>query len=135
MFQCEIIAPLCVQKSPRFARGHVYDPSKKDKERIQWQVKPFAPAQLIDEPCVLHIQFFFPIPKATSKKIRALMLAKMILPDIRPDLSNLAYLVENALTGLVYDDDKRVCRSIYEKFYSEKAKLIVQVWPIFPKAV
>ena len=107
MFQCEIFHPLSVQKKPRFSRGHVYDPSKKDKERIQWQINQYKIPELLKEPCVLSLQFFFAIPKSTSKKIRQLMLSGLIRPDIRPDLSNLAYLVENALTGIVYDDDKR----------------------------
>lgn len=135
MFKCEIIAPLVTQKSLRFANGHAYNPSKADKERLQWQMRPYALKELIKEPCILKLTFFFPIPKRTSKNMRKMMLAGIIRPDIRPDNSNLAYIIENALQGIAYDDDKRVCSNIYHKFYGEVAKTVVEVEPIMIRQI
>ena len=131
MFQFEIFGPLCPQKQTQWTRtGHSYDPSKKDKERMQWQIRPTAPKEPLCGPVELSLTFFFPIPKGTSKAKRTQMLNRVILPDKRPDADNLAYLVTNALKGIVYDDDSRVCVEHIYKFYGEEAKTVVQVRPI-----
>jgi Holliday junction resolvase RusA-like endonuclease len=58
------------------------------------------------------------------------MLNQVILPDKKPDLDNLAYLITNALKEIVYDDDKRVCALRVFKFYADHPKTIIQVRPI-----
>ncbi len=134
MFQFEIHAPLAAQKQTRWTcqchKGHAYDPSKKEKESIQWQIKPFAPEVPIAGPVELTLVFFFPIPKGTSKALRTQMLNRVILPDKKPDEDNLAYLVTNALKQIVYDDDRRVCVKHVYKFYGPEAKTIIRVRPI-----
>lgn len=134
MFQFEIHAPLVPQKQTRWTcqchKGHAYDPSKKDKERIQWQIKPLAPGEPISGPVELTLVFFFPIPKGTSKALRTQMLNRVILPDKKPDEDNLAYLVTNALKQIVYDDDRRICAKHVYKFYGPEAKTVIRVRPI-----
>lgn len=131
MFQFEIYAPLVPQKQTRIARnGHCYNPSAKDKERIQWQIKPLAPSVPLCCAVELTLTFFFPIPKSAKKALREQMLNRVILPDKRPDVDNLAYLITNALTGIVYDDDSRVCAMKLFKFYGPESKTVIQVRPI-----
>ena len=131
MFQFEIFSPLAAQKQTRWTKdGHAYDPSKKDKERIQWQIKPTAPAVPLSQPVELTIIFFFKVPKSASRLLRAQMLNRVILPDKKPDADNLAYLVSNALKELVYDDDKRVCAEHIYKFYGPEEKTVIRVRPI-----
>jgi Holliday junction resolvase RusA-like endonuclease len=119
------------QKQTRFAcacgRGRCYDPSAKDKALIQLQIKPFAPSSPYIGPVSLLIVFLMPIPKGTSKKKRKLMLERVILPDKKPDEDNLAYLISNALKGIIYDDDRRVCEKHVYKFYSEEPGTIIHV--------
>lgn len=122
------------QKQTRFTcscgKGRCYDPSSKEKEIIRWQIKPFAPEKPLDSAVELTIAFFLPIPKRTSKAVRKQMINRVILPDKRPDDDNLSYLVTNALKGIVYDDDKRICvRHIY-KFYGTDPKTVIRVRPI-----
>jgi Holliday junction resolvase RusA-like endonuclease len=131
MYQFTIHAPLTPQKQTQWTRsGHSYDPSKKDKERIQWQIRPTAPEKPLAQPVELTLVFFFPIPKAASKAMRTQMLNRVILPDKRPDIDNLAYLVTNALKGIVYDDDSRVCVQLLYKFYGAEPKTVIKVRPI-----
>lgn len=131
MYQFEIFAPLKPQKQTRWTKsGHAYDPSKKDKEAIQWQIKPLAPTELICGPVEVTYAFFFAIPKATSKIKRQQMLKRIILPDIRPDDGNLSYLIDNALQGIVYDDDKRIVARHQFKFYGTEEKTVIRVRPI-----
>lgn len=131
MFQFEVYGIPVPQKQTRWTRsGHAYDPSSKDKEAIQWQIRPFAPDVPLDQPVELTIAFFLPIPKSACKALRLQMLNRVILPDKKPDQDNLAYLVTNALKEIVYDDDKRVCASHVYKFYGETPRTIIRVRPI-----
>lgn len=134
MFMFELYGPLVVQKQTRFRCINGipigYDPSKKDLEHIRWQIKPFAPKEPLCCPVELTIAFYFPIPKATSNVKRLAMINQVILPDVRPDEDNLAYIVTNALKNIVYDDDKRVCAKHVYKFYGKEPKTVIKVRPI-----
>ena len=134
MFQFVVHGDPIPQKQTRFTTvggfPRTYDPSKKDKERIQWQIRPFAPEKPLDGPVELTIVFFLPIPKHVSKSLRLQMINRVILPDKKPDEDNLAYLITNALKEIVYDDDKRVCAKHVYKFYGSDPKTVIRVRPI-----
>lgn len=134
MYQFEVIGKPAAQKQTRFRRvGEktlTYDPSSKDKQMIQWQIKPLAPPVPLECPVELTIAFFVPIPKSTGKAMREQMINRVILPEHKPDIDNLAYLVTNALKGIVYDDDKRVCAQHIYKFYGDDPKTVIRVRPI-----
>lgn len=139
MFQFELIGRLRPQKQTRFTcpckKGHAYDPSKKDKEMIQWQIKNAAPQNPYCGPVSLHLEFHFPIPIATSKIKYAKMINHQIFPDIKPDVDNLAYLITNAMKGIVYDDDKRICEMHVYKYYATKPRVLITVTPLYPLAL
>lgn len=134
MFIFEIYGAPVPQQQTRFScvanKPRTWDPSKSDKERIQWQIKPFAPEQPITGPVELSITFYLPIPKATSSKMRTAMINQAVLPCIKPDEDNLAYLITNALKKLVYDDDRQVCAKHVYKFYGKEPKTVIKVRPI-----
>ncbi len=131
MFIFEIFGPPIPQQQTRFTcaggRPRTWDPSKKDKEHIQWQIKPLAPKEPLKCPIELAITFFLAIPKATSSKTRLAMINRVILPNIRPDIDNLAYIITNALKGIVYDDDRQVCVQRLYKVYGEEPKTVITV--------
>ena len=62
--------------------------------------------------------------------MRTQMLNRVILPNKKPDADNLAYLVTNALKGIVYEDDKQVCAEHIYKFYGAEEKTVITVRPI-----
>ena len=68
MYLFEIQGDPVPQKQTQFVRstGIAYNPSKKDAERIQWQIKPYAPSQPLICAIELLINFYLPIPKSTS---------------------------------------------------------------------
>lgn len=111
------------QKQTRFScqGGHprAYDPSKKDLEMIQWQIKPFAPQTPLTGPICLSMIFYMPIPASTSKIRRQQMIQRIILPIVKPDEDNLAYIITNALKKIVYADDSQVCEKHVYKIYGE----------------
>jgi Holliday junction resolvase RusA-like endonuclease len=130
MFTFEIHGNPVPQKQTRTANGRFYDPSKQDKERIQWHIKPFAPEIPLNSPVELTIAFFMPIPKSASKALRTQMINRVILPSKKPDEDNLAYLITNALKGIVYIDDAQVCAKHVYKFYGQDPKTVIRVRPI-----
>ena len=130
MFTFEIHGNPVPQKQTRVSNGRFYDPSKKDKERVQWYIKPFAPTTPLDSAVELTIAFFLPIPKSASKALRSQMINRVILPSKKPDEDNLAYLITNALKGIVYIDDAQVCAKHVYKFYGIEPKTVIRVRPI-----
>ncbi len=97
---------------------------------IKWQIKPTAPEKPLTCAIETHFTFFMPIPKGTSKAKKLQMINRIILPSKKPDLDNLAYLITNALKGIVYQDDNQICVSHCYKYYGETPKTIIKIYPI-----
>jgi Holliday junction resolvase RusA-like endonuclease len=112
----------CIGGYPR-----TYDPSKKDLEQIQWQIKPYAPIEPLKGPVEVRYSFFMRIPKSTSGIQKRQMLNRKIHHIKRPDLDNLEYIVTNAMKGIVYHDDSQIVRKFSEKFYGDPPKVVIQV--------
>ncbi len=130
MYIFEITGIPVPQKQTRFARGFAYDPSKKDKLHIQWQIRPYAPLEPLQGAVEMHLHFYMPIPKSTSGVKKKQMLNGVILPKVKPDFDNLAYLVTNALKGIVYRDDALVTDCIIRKRYSDRPRTVIKIIPI-----
>ena len=132
MLLFEIIGIPSVQKQTQFIRktGIAYNPSKKDAEQLQWQIRPYAPIKPLECAIEMHLSFYLPIPKSTSRRLYTQMLNGVILPTKRPDFDNLAYLVTNALKELVYKDDSQVTDCIIRKRYSDRPRTVIKIIPI-----
>lgn len=57
------------------------------------------------------------------------MTLELEVPYKRPDFDNLAYLVTNALKGIVYVDDSQVVDCHIRKRYSQNPRTLIYVWP------
>jgi|SRR5215472_5394315 len=68
-----------------------------------------------------------PIPKTWSKKKHGAALTAELLPITKPDLKNILWLAEDALTGVVYADDAQVCRHYTSKYYGDQPRLLIVV--------
>lgn len=134
MFLFEIHGNPIPQQQTRFScRGgypRTWNPSSKDQERIQWQIRPYAPQEPLKGPVELTITFFLPIPKSTSSKKKIAMANRVILPCVKPDEDNLAYLITNALKKIVYEDDNQICAKHVYKYYGLDPKTVIRVRPI-----
>lgn len=134
MFEFTIHGDPIAQKQTRFScinnRPRAYNPSSKDQERIQWQVRPFAPKEPLTGAIKLIIAFYLPIPKSTSKVKRIAMKNRVMLPCVKPDIDNLAYLITNALKKIVYEDDNQICYMELKKWYDEDPRTVIQVIPL-----
>ena len=74
----------------------------------------------------MEIEAYYSIPKSTSKKKRAAMLAGDIRPIKKPDLDNI-YKCIDALNGIAFRDDAQIVRAVIEKFYDSAPRLIVTI--------
>lgn len=132
MFLFEIAGIPVPQKQTRFIRrtGIAYNPSSKDIQQFQWQIRPYAPKDPLSGPIEMHLTFYLPVPQSTTRIKRIQMLNEVILPTKKPDFDNLAYLVTNALKGIVYCDDSQVTDCIIRKRYSDKPRTVLKIIPI-----
>ena len=122
------------QRQTRFySRGghlHGYDPSKKDLQFIQWQLKPYAPAIPFTGPIIADYTFYMPIPRSASKVKARQMSAHIIKHIIRPDLDNLAYLVTNAMKGIIYRDDSQIVEKHERKMYGVEPRIVIKIFEL-----
>lgn len=130
MFIFELPGVPKVQKQTRFARGKFYDPSYIDKHQIRWQVAPYAPENQLLGPMAMDMTFFMPIPKGITRAERNRMINGTTRPNKRPDFDNLAYIITNALKGLIYRDDGQVVDCSIHKYYAEVPRTVLKVWEL-----
>lgn len=115
------------QKQTQFSRHGAYDPSKLDKQQIIWQIRPQAPKEPLKGAIAMELFFYRKIPVQTKPILRSQMITGVARPTTRPDIDNLAYLVTNALKGIVYLDDAQIVTLHLEKLYSENPRTVIKV--------
>ena len=83
-------------------RVRVYDPenSREWKAQVRWLARQEYPGGVLTGPIRLVLMFALPRPKSLPKKITE--------HTKRPDCSNLAKAVEDALRGVLYHDDSQI---------------------------
>lgn len=91
------------------------------KIKAQWHCGPLLGA--ID----LRIRFYMYIPKSTSKKDLTAMSVGGIQHTKKPDVSNLIKFYEDAMSGIVYVDDKQVVRVCAEKIYDNIPRVEIHI--------
>ena len=124
------------QGRPRFStRGSfvkAYDPEKSKSYKAY--VKLVAAAAMserslktFDGAIAVSIRAYVSVPKSKSKKFRENALKGLEHPTKKPDCDNIAKILLDAMTGIVYEDDKQIIRLVVEKFYDEVPRVEVTV--------
>lgn len=124
----------CAQGRPRFAvfHGHAvaYDPAK--SKNYKSFVKMLAMAAMDEQewkytelPLRIAICAWESIPKSKTKKFRQDALEGKEFPTVKPDLDNVAKTIMDALSGVVYKDDKQVVDLIVKKRYTDQEPHVV----------
>jgi len=75
----------------------------------------------------MQVMAFYEVPKSTSKKNAALMLAGDLRPTKKPDIDNIIKIIADALNGVCYHDDSQFVLVIAEKHYAEIARVDVEI--------
>lgn len=92
------------QSRPRFSKFGTYKP-KKDKEYEQAIREAYIASGGINfgrSAIVMRIDVYREIPKSRPNRVRYEM------DTFKPDATNIAKSVEDALNGIAYDDDKQI---------------------------
>lgn len=117
---------------PRFSKfGHTYTDSETrayETKIIAYYRKACGALRLLDTSFLsVDIVAYLPIPKSATKAQRAGMEAGTILPSRKPDVDNIEKAVLDALNGIGYKDDARVCRTSCAKFYGAEPRLEITI--------
>ncbi|WP_082234996.1 RusA family crossover junction endodeoxyribonuclease [Halobacillus massiliensis] len=107
----------------------VYDPSSSRdyKQYVQLVASQHAPEELLEGSLDLLIKVYRPIPKSFSKKKTAEAEAGVLRPVTKPDNTNYAKGIEDALNGVIYKDDSLIVDLHVSKYYSLKPRIVVEV--------
>lgn len=117
---------------PRFSKsGHTYTDSETrnyENKIIAYYRKAHGAFQFPETAFVsVDVMAYLPIPKSATKARRAGMEAGTILPSRKPDVDNIEKAVLDALNGIAYKDDSRVCRTSCAKFYGAEPRLEIKM--------
>lgn len=123
------------QLRPRVAsfggHPHVYDPaSTRDFKRI---VTKLASAEMgktepITGPLKVAFTFYRPVQQSLSKSEFDKRATGYELPTVKPDVSNYLKATEDALNGVVWEDDRAITTEVIKKRYSTTPRIALKVW-------
>lgn len=135
-FEFTVPGPPVGKAAPRIVtigghpRGYIPKPSKEYMARVSaCFLAAHAGAKPIPKgtPVRLELWAYYEPPKSWSKKRRAANMAHKYRKVTKPDLTNILKGVEDALSGLAFDDDNQVADQYTTKRYAEKSHLRVRV--------
>lgn len=136
MIEFTIYGEPVAQGRPRFARRgkftQAYDPpdSREYKKYVKLMASQNRPIKLIEGPVNLKLLIYRPLLKSMSKKKKAAALTGTLRPIKKPDVDNVAKGIMDAMTGIIWQDDKQVVSLQVAKFYSDQPRVEVKVVPL-----
>ena len=104
--------------NPKAKKMIKFSPTKtKDWEQLIRSVaQDYRLEELLDCPLTVETVFYFLKPKSRSKKC--------IYPDRKPDHDNLEKAVFDALEGIIFTNDSRICEKRFRKFYGDPPRAL-----------
>lgn len=110
---------------PRFtaARGYAKAYTPKNTEDYEKKVKSsylrvFADAEPFKYEVTVDIKAYFHIPPSYSKKKKRMIMEGNMHPAKKPDNDNILKIIQDALNGIAYTDDKIIVASREQKLYT-----------------
>lgn len=85
---------------------------------------------LLRGPLALEVTFYLPRPKGhyrTGRNVGLLRGGAPLYPAVKPDATKLLRAIEDACTGVVWNDDAQVVNQWVRKLYGEPARCEVRV--------
>lgn len=132
MYEFEMIGDVVGKARPRMntRTGRAYTPTNtKNYEYFlrQWFIREYPNFTTIESRVKVTIIAYFGIPKSTSKKKEAEMLANIISPTKKPDADNIVKIVLDAMNKFAFKDDTQVTKLEIEKKYSRTPRIYVKI--------
>ena len=123
IYEFEMLGDVVGKARPRMntRTGRAYTPTNtKNYEYFlrQWFIREYPNFTTIA---------YFGIPKSTSKKKEAEMLANIISPTKKPDADNIVKIVLDAMNKFAFKDDTQVTKLEIEKKYSRTPRIYVKI--------
>lgn len=84
----------------------------------------------LSECCSLSVRLYMQMPKSMTKKDRKLALSGELRPSKKPDVTNILKGIEDAMNGVVYNDDSQIVDLNVQKFYGEIPGAIITIQKI-----
>lgn len=110
---------------PRLGKWGTYTPEKtvnyENLVKMSY-IETYRREDLLKGDLKVTINFYFSIPKSTSKKKRELMLNGEIMHNKRPDIDNCIKSITDALNEIAYKDDNQIVILKASKFYSDEPR-------------
>jgi Holliday junction resolvase RusA-like endonuclease len=110
----------------------VYSPkvTKNYENFIKSEYHRLYPGVFLDGAIYMAVIAYFPIPKSTSKKKMELMISGKIRPVVKPDYDNICKTAADGLKGLAFKDDSYIVDQLFRKYYSDRPRLEILLFPI-----
>lgn len=107
----------------------MYDPKKsKDyKQYVRLVAGQHSPKKQIEGQIEVFIKIYRQIPKSMTKKLKKASIDEIHRPTTKPDVTNIAKGIEDALNGLIYKDDSQIVDLHISKYYSENPRVEVEI--------
>lgn len=109
-----------------------YDPedSRNYKAYVRLIASQHKPAEPLTGPLNIRIDVFRSIPKKFTKKQRQEAIEGKLRPLSKPDCTNYAKGIEDALNGLLWHDDSSIVTITISKWYGVEPKAIIHLTPL-----
>ncbi|PWM78648.1 MAG: RusA family crossover junction endodeoxyribonuclease [Phascolarctobacterium sp.] len=126
----------CAQGRPRFTTRGGYaqavDPAKSRNQKafIRYIATDAAKRQgwnYTDKALSVEITAVLSVPKSKPKKWKKAALEGGVRPTKKPDCDNIFKLITDAMSGVIYADDKQIVSCSVRKVYGEEPYTEVQI--------
>lgn len=110
---------------------HVYDPKNtRDFKKIVTKLASSEMGDLepLTGPIKVGLTFYRPVQQSLTKSEFDKRAIGDELPVVKPDLSNYLKSVEDALNGVVWEDDRLITTEVIKKRYSTVPRITLKIW-------
>lgn len=107
-----------------------YDPSSGDKADFLAQCLKSRPINLIEDPIILYVDFYFPRPKShygTGKNSKILKPSAPKYHTNKPDIDNLIKFIQDAGNRFFWKDDSQIYLLIAGKYYNQTPRTEIKM--------
>lgn len=107
-------------------QAHIASIARKAMDAQGWAFKPDG------FPLIMECEFFFE-PKTEAKRLKEK--ARWVRHTKQPDADNLLKNVKDALSGVLYNDDRQIVSPTPTKTYSERPGVLVEIFKAYPQRI
>lgn len=132
IYEFEMLGDVVGKARPRMntRTGRAYTPTNTKNYEYslrQWFIRKYPYFKPIESRVKVSIVAYFDIPKSTSKKKEAEMLAENISPTKKPDADNIIKIILDAMNKFAFKDDTQVTKLEIEKKYDKIPRIYIKI--------